>query len=82
MLQVLIFLYPRVKGDKPDKNLELVFGSTYKMLNNTDVTRMCILNGCLAMLDATDLITQYKPQYLFLTDVLGQELLNIAQRYP
>ena len=79
-MQVLTFLFPDHIERRPGQDLGWIFGDICKDLKNTDVTKICLLNGCLAMLDVDDLTTEYKSHHLFLTDVLGQELLKISQR--
>ena len=79
-MQVLTFLFPGHMDRKPCQDLGWIFGSVCKELKNTDVTKLCLLNGCLAMLDVNDLTTEYKLHHLFITEVLGRELLEISQR--
>ncbi len=45
------------------------------------VVRICLLNGCLAMLDVPTLTTRYNEGCILLTSAIGEELLNLADRY-
>ena len=78
VLQVLVLLFPGVKKEDSFNNPTL--GDVYAKIKKTNVIRMCILNGCLAMLSMQDLTTEYKSEHLFLTDVLAYELLEISER--
>ena len=73
-----MLLFPGVK--KEDSFNNPTFSNVYAKIKKTDVIRICILNGCLAMLSIQDLTTEYKSQHLFLTDVLAYELLEISEK--
>ena len=68
-------------GCVPDQRIAKVFQHPGEKRDFTDVSVVCLLNGCLAMLNANELVTEYKPGHVFITDVLGSQLLDISDRY-
>ncbi len=49
-------------------------------LSSGIVVRICLLNGCLAMLDVATLTSRYNEDCMLLTSAIGDELLGLADR--